>query len=60
MPHDHGPIIGGHESVPGLYVAVMHSALCLGPTVGRLATDEILGGQLVEQFARCRLHRFDR
>lgn len=59
MPRDHGPIIGGQESLPGVYLAVMHSALCLGPTAGRLATAEILGGETLQQLARCRLARFD-
>lgn len=59
MPRGHGPIIGGHHSVPGLYVAAMHSALCLGPTVGRLTANEILDDQPVKELARCRLDRFD-
>jgi glycine/D-amino acid oxidase-like deaminating enzyme len=60
MPRDKAPIIGGYQSLPGLYLAVMHSALCLGPTVGRLVVDEILENQPVEQLVRCRLDRFDR
>jgi glycine/D-amino acid oxidase-like deaminating enzyme len=59
VPGDRGPIMGGHESLPGLYLAVMHSALCLGPTVGRLAADEILGDEAVGSLSRCRLDRFD-
>ena len=53
MPRN-GPVIGEHPSVPGLYIAVMHSAICLAPTVGRLVAEELVGQRTVDQLARCR------
>lgn len=51
MPAD-GPIIG--EIRPGRHVAVMHSGICLAPTVARLLADEILTGRRAAQLERCR------
>jgi hypothetical protein len=39
-------------------VAVMHSALTLAPTVGRLVADELVSGESVAQLRRCRPQRF--
>jgi len=40
--------LGALVPVSGLYLAVMQSALCLGPTVGRLTANELLGREAVE------------
>jgi glycine/D-amino acid oxidase-like deaminating enzyme len=53
-----GPVIGPHPALLGLYVAVMHSAICLAPTVGRLVANEIVTGRGAAQLARCRPDRF--
>jgi glycine/D-amino acid oxidase-like deaminating enzyme len=41
-----------------VYVAVMHSALTLAPTVGRLVADELVGGDPAAELRRCRPQRF--
>jgi glycine/D-amino acid oxidase-like deaminating enzyme len=41
-----------------VYVAVMHSALTLAPTVGRLVADELVGDAPVAELRRCRPQRF--
>jgi glycine/D-amino acid oxidase-like deaminating enzyme len=56
MPADGAPIIGGVG--PGAYVAVLHSAVTLAPTVGRLVVDEILTGADAAELRRCRPARF--
>ncbi|WP_210588605.1 FAD-binding oxidoreductase [Streptomyces sp. GESEQ-35] len=43
MPPD-GPLIGHVTSDRSLYVAVMHSAVTLAPTIGRLVADELAPG----------------
>ncbi|MBM7789858.1 FAD-dependent oxidoreductase [Tenggerimyces flavus] len=47
-----GPVIGYVS--PSLYVAVLHSALTLGPTVGRLVAEELASGSSPAALARCR------
>lgn len=47
-----GPVIGYVS--PSMYVAVLHSALTLGPTVGRLVAEELATGTSPEVLARCR------
>ncbi|WP_433290907.1 FAD-dependent oxidoreductase [Actinoplanes sp. CA-030573] len=47
-----GPVIGFLD--PSTYVAVMHSAVCLAPAVGRLAAGEILTGRPAPELAGCR------
>lgn len=44
MPTDGLPVLGRPAAAPGLYFAVMHSGITLGPLVGRLAATEILEG----------------
>ena len=44
MPLDGLPVIGPLPGVPGVYVAVMHSAVTLAPTVGRLVAAELVDG----------------
>ncbi|SDT21954.1 FAD-binding oxidoreductase [Jiangella sp. DSM 45060] len=59
MPADGEPIVGPVAGVPGLYVAVLHAAVTLGPAVGRLVARELAGGAAVEpMLAGCRLDRF--
>jgi glycine/D-amino acid oxidase-like deaminating enzyme len=47
-----GPVIG--RLTPHTYVAVMHSAVCLAPSVGRLVASEIVSGAPAPQLTRCR------
>ncbi len=47
-----GPVVGYVSS--SLYVAVLHSALTMGPTVGRLVAEEIATGAAPAALARCR------
>ena len=58
MPADGEPIIGPVTGVPGLYLAVMHSAITLAATVGRLVAREVVDGSLEPALAGCRLERF--
>ena len=44
MPADGEPIIGPVAEVPGLYLAVMHSAVTLAAAVGRLVARELVDG----------------
>jgi glycine/D-amino acid oxidase-like deaminating enzyme len=58
MPADGRPIVGPVAEVPGLYLAVMHSAVALAATVGRLVARELVGGTVEPALAGCRLDRF--
>lgn len=58
MPADGEPIIGPVAGVPGLYLAVMHSAITLAPGVGRLVARELVNGTVEPALAGCRLDRF--
>lgn len=40
----HGPVIGYATRDRSVYVAVMHSAISLAPTAGRLIADELVTG----------------
>ena len=53
-----GPIVGYATPDRSVYVAVMHSALTLAPTVGRLVADELIRGEPVAELRRCRPQRF--
>ena len=44
MPADGEPIVGPVAEVPGLYLAVMHSAVTLAAAVGRLVARELVDG----------------
>lgn len=57
MPADGEPIIGPVTEVPGLYLAVMHSAVTLAAAVGRLVAREV-GGTIEPALAGCRPDRF--
>ncbi len=58
MPVDGEPIIGPVAEVPGLYLAVMHSAVTLAAAVGRLVARELVDGTVEPALAGCRLDRF--
>lgn len=58
IPADDFPIVGFAAGVAGLYLTVMHAGLVMAPTVGRLATEEILDGREAAALAPCRLERF--
>ncbi|MFD5125711.1 NAD(P)/FAD-dependent oxidoreductase [Streptomyces sp. NPDC058385] len=50
----HGPVIGYATNDRSVYVAVMHSAISLAPTVGRLIADELVTGRPAPELRRCR------
>ncbi|GGM97659.1 NAD(P)/FAD-dependent oxidoreductase [Streptomyces fuscichromogenes] len=49
-----GPAIGYLTQDRSVYVAVMHSAITLAPTVGRLVADELVSGRPAPELRRCR------
>ncbi|MEV8320171.1 FAD-dependent oxidoreductase [Streptomyces sp. NPDC059900] len=49
-----GPVIGYATRDRSLYVAVMHSAVALAPTAGRLIADEFVSGRPAPELRRCR------
>jgi glycine/D-amino acid oxidase-like deaminating enzyme len=53
MPPD-GPIVGPITPDRSVYVTVSHSAICLAPTIGRLAATELATGAALPQLDRCR------
>ncbi|MFG2653543.1 NAD(P)/FAD-dependent oxidoreductase [Streptomyces sp. NPDC048436] len=53
MP-SHGPLVGYVTHDQSVYVAVMHSAITLAPTVGRLIADELVTGRPAPELRRCR------
>jgi glycine/D-amino acid oxidase-like deaminating enzyme len=58
MPADGEPIVGPVVEVPGLYVAVLHSAVTLAAAVGRLVARELVDGAVEPLLAGCRPDRF--
>lgn len=58
MPKDGYPIVGFHDEVKGLYLAVMHSAITLSPVISRLIAKEIVDNVQMEELEGCRLSRF--
>ncbi|WP_310728640.1 FAD-dependent oxidoreductase [Streptomyces sp. N2A] len=50
----HGPVIGPVTHDRSVYVAVMHSAISLAPTVGRLIADELVTGRPAPELRHCR------
>jgi glycine/D-amino acid oxidase-like deaminating enzyme len=58
MPVDGEPIVGPVAEVPGLYVAVMHAAVTLAASVGRLVAREVVDGSVEPALSGCRLDRF--
>lgn len=55
---DGEPIVGPVAEAPGLYLAVMHSAVTLAPAVGRLVARELVNDTIEPALAGCRLDRF--
>jgi glycine/D-amino acid oxidase-like deaminating enzyme len=49
-----GPLLGHVNPDRSLYVAVMHSAVTLAPTVGRLVAHELATGEPAAELGRCR------
>lgn len=60
VPKDGLPVIGFADGPGGLYLAVMHSGVTLGPLVGQLAAAEIMGGKDDVALRPFRPARFDR
>jgi len=58
MPTDGLPIIGPLPDLPGVYVAVMHSGITLGPVTGRLVATELVEAVPAEQLSGVRPDRF--
>jgi glycine/D-amino acid oxidase-like deaminating enzyme len=58
MPADGEPIVGPVAEVPGLYLAVMHSAVTLAAAVGRLVARELVHGTVELALSGCRPDRF--
>lgn len=58
IPGDGFPSVGAVPSVPGYYEAVSHSAITLGPLIGRLLASEILCGRTHAMLADFRPERF--
>ncbi|MBD8520501.1 FAD-dependent oxidoreductase [Lysinibacillus sp. FSL R7-0073] len=58
MPKDGYPIVGFHDQIKGLYLAVMHSAITLSPVISRLVAKEIVDNVQLEELEGCRLSRF--
>ena len=58
MPADGEPIVGPVAEVPGLYLAVMHSAVTLAAAVGRLVARELVDGTVEPALSGCRPDRF--
>lgn len=52
-----GPVVGYVNPHRSVYVAVMHAAVTLAPTAGRLIAEEIAGGKPREELRRCRPDR---
>ncbi|KPV57609.1 hypothetical protein QJ48_21215 [Paenibacillus sp. A3] len=59
MPEDGYPIVGFHDRIKGLYLAVMHSAITLAPVISRLAANEIIDNAQMKELESCRLSRFN-
>jgi glycine/D-amino acid oxidase-like deaminating enzyme len=53
-----GPLVGYITPDRSVYVTVMHSAICLAPTVGRLVAHELASGKRVAELESCRPPRF--
>lgn len=58
MPKDGYPIVGFHDQVKGLYLAVMHSAITLSPVISRLVAKEIMDNVQLKDLESCRISRF--
>ncbi|WP_371858506.1 NAD(P)/FAD-dependent oxidoreductase [Pseudomonas sp. B11(2017)] len=60
MPADGVPVIGYLPNVGGVYVCAMHPGVVLAAVVGRLVSEEIVGGRVAGELGPCRPDRFFR
>lgn len=60
MPEDGFPVIGFSDSVPNLYLAVMHSGVTLSALTGEFAATEILDSARIDILEPYRVERFSR
>ena len=58
MPADGIPIIGYLPKVGGVYVCAVHPGVTLAAIVGRLASEEIIDGEVCSTLGPCRPDRF--
>ena len=58
IPGDGYPVIGAIPSLPGAYIAMMHSGFTLAAVTAQLLSQEILGGNESPLLAPYRLSRF--
>jgi glycine/D-amino acid oxidase-like deaminating enzyme len=58
IPADQQAVIGSAPGVDGLYVIVTHSGITLGPLLGRLAAEELVGGEPNSMLSSFRPDRF--
>ena len=58
MPADGIPIIGYLPKVAGVYVCAAHPGITLAAIVGRLASEEIIDGEVSRALGPCRPDRF--
>lgn len=58
MPADGIPIIGYLPKVAGVYVCAVHPGITLAALVGRLASEEIINGEISSALGPCRPDRF--
>jgi glycine/D-amino acid oxidase-like deaminating enzyme len=58
MPADGAPVVGFARTPAGLYLAVLHAAIVMAPSIGRLAATEILDGADAPALEPCRPSRF--
>jgi glycine/D-amino acid oxidase-like deaminating enzyme len=58
IPDDGFPSVGGVEGLGGYFEAVTHSGITLGPIVGRLLAEEVIGGAIDPLIAPYRPDRF--
>ena len=57
VPKDGLPLVGKLGGVGGLFLAVTHSGITLGPLLGRLLANEIISGRECDELAICRPNR---
>jgi glycine/D-amino acid oxidase-like deaminating enzyme len=57
IPQDGFPVIGPLGGVDGFYTISTHSGVTMGPLLGRIATKEILGGEIDDRVASFRPDR---
>jgi len=58
LPGDERPIVGPLPGLTGVYVAVTHSGVTLGPLLARLLAEEIATGKMPPLLAPYRPDRF--